>query len=239
MKEYLDEATPVRFPVGHNSIALTEPQMYHLLRDFTDETLRRSFTTMERMVIDAVRGSPTALPDRTAHFQIRGCSQTPMRRGPCDSSASEAESEGPTESTSRRRAPTDGNAESSFCEESDSATEMDLITQSFKKASKPNEVEPGQVSSSSQPQLPESKSPESSGQDTTLLEMKERVQATTESSSKIKKRKGNRRLTLRGIPMREEFFAKIGWTTSFVSGPADPAHNPHMVWCHFCKKNFR
>ena len=38
--------------------------------------------------------------------------------------------------------------------------------------------------------------------------------------------------------MREEFFAKIGWTRFFISGPADPIHNPHMVWCHMCKKNF-
>ena len=38
--------------------------------------------------------------------------------------------------------------------------------------------------------------------------------------------------------MREEFFAKIGWTRSFISGPADPVHNPHIVWCHMCKKNF-
>ena len=50
LKEYFDEATPVRFPVGHNTIALTEPRMYHLLRVLTDETLRRSFTTMERML---------------------------------------------------------------------------------------------------------------------------------------------------------------------------------------------
>ena len=38
--------------------------------------------------------------------------------------------------------------------------------------------------------------------------------------------------------MREEFFSKIGWTRSFISGPADPLHNPLMVWCHICKKNF-
>ena len=38
--------------------------------------------------------------------------------------------------------------------------------------------------------------------------------------------------------MREEFFAIIGWTRSFISGPADPIHNPYMVWCHICKKNF-
>ena len=107
--------------------------MYHLLRVLTDETLRRSFTTMERMVIDAVRGSPTALPDSTAHLQISGRSQTPMRRGPSDSSASESECENPTTSNSRRGVPTDGNGESSFYEESDSATEIDLITQFLRR----------------------------------------------------------------------------------------------------------
>ena len=38
--------------------------------------------------------------------------------------------------------------------------------------------------------------------------------------------------------MREEFFSKIGWTRSLISGPADPLHNPYMVWCHTCRKNF-
>ena len=52
------------------------------------------------------------------------------------------------------------------------------------------------------------------------------------------KKKGNKNLSKRGVPMREEFFSKIGWTRSFISGPVDPLHNPHMVWCHNCKKNF-
>ena len=33
--------------------------------------------------------------------------------------------------------------------------------------------------------------------------------------------------------MLEEFFAKYGWTRSFISGPVDPLHNPHI-----CKKEF-
>ena len=43
---------------------------------------------------------------------------------------------------------------------------------------------------------------------------------------------------LRSVPMRDEFFVKIGWTRSFISGPTDSLHNPYMVWCHICKKNF-
>ena len=37
--------------------------------------------------------------------------------------------------------------------------------------------------------------------------------------------------------MREEFFSKFGWTRSFISRPADPLHNPYMVWCRIRKSN--
>ena len=82
---------------------------------------------------------------------------------------------------------------------------------------------------------------ESTGQsslDATLSEL--RNQATpgepdTSGSSKMPKRK--RRALTRGVLMKEEVFSKIGRTRSFISGPADPLHNPHMVWCHICKKN--
>ena len=53
-----------------------------------------------------------------------------------------------------------------------------------------------------------------------------------------KKNQKKKRVKRRGVPMREEFFSKTGWTRSFISGPADPLHNSHMVWCHICKKNF-
>ena len=69
LMEYFEEASPIRLPVGHNTIVFTEPQVYHVSRVLTDETLRKTFTTMERMVIDAVRGSPTLLPSRTAHLE--------------------------------------------------------------------------------------------------------------------------------------------------------------------------
>ena len=77
LKEYFEEASPIRLPVGHTTVAFTEPQVYHLLCTLTDETLRKSFSTIERMVLDAVRGSPTALPSRTSHFQLKRRAQTP------------------------------------------------------------------------------------------------------------------------------------------------------------------
>ena len=80
LREYFGEASQIRLHVGHSTIAFTEPQQYHL-RVLADEALvSRSFSTMQRMVIDAVRGSPTVVPSRTAHFKTKGRCQTPMWR---------------------------------------------------------------------------------------------------------------------------------------------------------------
>ena len=77
LKEYFDESPSTRFPVGQTTVTFTEPQVYHLLRVLTDETLGRSFSTMERMVLDAVRGKPTVAPSRTVHFYSGRRAQTP------------------------------------------------------------------------------------------------------------------------------------------------------------------
>ena len=80
---------------------------------------------------------------------------------------------------------------------------------------------------------------ECSSQDTTLLELHTEAKSTKGSYPKGKKEaKTTRKPPRRGVPLREEFFAKIGWTRCFVSGPADPLYNPLMVWCHVCKCNF-
>ena len=236
LKEYFDTASPIRLPVGHTTIALTEPQVYHLLRTLTDETLRQSFNTMERMVIDAVRGTPTALPSRTSHFQLKGRAQTP---GPGAQSDSESDSDLAGTASDQPGSSSDDSGGASFYEESDSATEMDLITKSFKQTPSRPLVGGVQAGTSSSQQHIGPDTEGSSSQDTTLYEMREQAQKDQpEGHSKSRKKKGNKKLSRRGVPMREEFFSKIGWTRSFISGPADPLHNPLMVWCHICKKNF-
>ena len=236
LKEYFDLASPIRLPVGHTTIALTEPQMYHLLRTLTDETLRQSFNTMERMVLDAVRGTPTALPSRTSHFQLKERAQTP---GPGSQSDSESDSDLLGTASDQPGSSSDDTGGASFYEESDSATEMDLITKSFKQTPSQPLVGGIQTDTPNSQQHIGLDAEGPSSQDTTLYEMREQAQKDrTEGHSKSRKKKGNKRLSRRGVPMREEFFSKIGWTRSFISGPADPLHNPLMVWCHICKKNF-
>ena len=56
LKQFFDETPPFSLPVGHPTVAVSEPQLYHLLKTLTNETLSQSFTTMEKMVLGAVRG---------------------------------------------------------------------------------------------------------------------------------------------------------------------------------------
>ena len=239
LKEYFDESPSTRFPVGQTTVTFTEPQVYHQLRVLTDETLGRSFSTMERMVIDAVRGKPTVAPSKTAHFYSGRRAQTPGPGKAGDSSGSDTEGDATLRGKNSEPSSSGETGDSSYYGETDSATEMDLITKSFKETTSAQDA-PGPQSLSQDVQGDiDTDTPEYSSQDATLLEVRDQaLGATTASSSKPRKTKGNKNLSKRGVPMREEFFSKIGWTRSFISGPADPLHNPHMVWCHICKKNF-
>ena len=87
LKKYFDEdAAIVSLPLGHRTVAFTEPQVYHLLRVLTNETLQMSYTTMKKMVLGAVRGAPVTAESRTDHFKIRNRAQTPHPRHLSESS---------------------------------------------------------------------------------------------------------------------------------------------------------
>ena len=53
LKTYFDVAKSFNLPLGHPTVIFSESRMYHLLRILADETLNMSYTTMERMVLDA------------------------------------------------------------------------------------------------------------------------------------------------------------------------------------------
>ena len=240
LKQYFETEDPYTFPVGQRVVAFTEPQVYHLLRVLTDEAINMTCSTMERMVIGAVRGTPATGPSRTEKFQTRARSSTP---GPNLSARSSSE-ETLTEFGSGYESQTNMSLlqnVSDFLDpsESDSSTEMALINQTL------GLVDPRGPPRTPQPAQPQDSSEEGaetgerSSLDITLSEIRNRTPAqksrkgvSTAKSANVKK------VSRRGVPMREEFLSKIGWTRSFISGPSDPLHNPYMVWCHMCKKNF-
>ena len=237
---YLDKINAFRLPSGQTTVAFTESQVYHLLRGLTDETLRMSYTTIERMILDAVWGSPTTAPSRTGHFQIAARAQTPYRYA--DSDSSDAETGGlPTVDSEYHNTTDYGElSDSSSFGESDSAGEMALVSATFEASNRGPTAKTASIAAQTGGAQMSSQETDHSSQDATLSEVREQ---TLKAKGKPQGTKTTRtkRPPQRGVPMREEFFAEIRWTCSFISGcslPADPLHNPHMVWCHICKKNF-
>ena len=104
-----------------------------MLRVLTDETVSHSFSTIESMVLDAVRGKPTTAPSRTALFKSGKRAQTPGPSGDGDSSSEETGTQTNVESDAVDITGLgDPSSESSCFEESESAGEMALISESFK-----------------------------------------------------------------------------------------------------------
>ena len=86
-----------------------------------------------------------------------------MRRAPSDSKATELGGDDPSTTAGQHEPPSDGTWESSYYGKSDSATETDLITRSFKKTTE----DPIRTSTSYGQQRTEPDSSEYSSQDTT------------------------------------------------------------------------
>ena len=239
LKQYFDEdATTINFPLGHRTVAFTEPQVYLLLRVLTDETLKMSFTAMEQMVIGAVRGAPVTSSSRTDHFRVRPRAQTPGPGLHSDSEDSSRSENFPESGTDTSAGSSSGQEDRGLdsSNDTDSSGEMALISQAFKEPLRPAST--SRKTTQDDPSQAGFESAEQSSLDATLSELRTQTSPApplASSSGKAPKRK--RRKQTRGVPMREEFFSKIGWTRSFISAPADPLHNPYMVWCHICKKN--
>ena len=186
---------------------------------------------MEKMVIGAVRGTPATAPSRTEKLQTRIRSSTPRPNQPVEFS-----SEGlPTAYSSGSESYADMSMLQDVSDfpnpvESDSPTEMALISQTFGKTASGNSPPVAQWRRPQDSSEEGAESAERSSLDVTLSEVRDR-------SPNRKSRQGVlatkpvkiKRVPKRGVSMREEFFSKIGWTRSRGSSPQSS-----MVWCHMC-----
>ena len=240
LKQYFEAEDPYTFPVGQRVVAFTEPQVYHLLRVLTDEAISMTCSTMERMVIGAVKRTPVTAPSRTEKFRTRTRAPSSGSNRQTGSSSDEFSVDLGAQPSPQLDLSTLQDASGlSYFEDSDSSMERLLIDRVYNKPASEN------LSTAPQPGLSvdtteeEAELQEKSSQDCTLSELRDQSSAQKSRRAVVSARKSKgKRMPRRGVPMREEFFSKIAWTRSFISGPADPLHNPHMVWCHMCKKNF-
>ena len=195
---------------------------------------------MERMVIGAVKGTPVTAPSRTEKFRTRTRAPSPGSNRQAGPSSDELSVDlGSQPSPQLDLSTLQDVSGLSYLEDSDSSMERLLIDRVYNKPA------PENLSTASQPGLPhnttegETELQEKSSLDCTLSELRGPSPTQKSRQAVVSARKSkSKRMPRRGVPMREEFFSKIAWIRSFISGPADPLHNPYMVWCHMCKKNF-
>ena len=164
---------------------------------------------MERMDLDAVKGTPTAVSSRTDQLRLRARASTPFRVP--DSDSSDAESA----AVDNLRFEASDNGESytlgdiSISEESDRSRQMALISQSFKRSSEL--ISTPQVQKTATSSLL-GKRPEqecSSSGDATLSEVKRQTLGEKEQmADKGEMPKKSKRQSQRGVPMQEKFFCK-------------------------------
>ena len=128
--------------------------------------------------------------------------------------------------------------DSSFSGESDSAGEKVLITASYKTATQKSRTQTKPTNTAIGEEL-RGQEIDPSSQVVTLSEvMEQTLTGKSKRSTHDKRPQIPKRQPQRGVLMREELLAEIGLPRSFISGPADPIHNQHMVCCHMSKKTF-
>ena len=135
---YFQKTNASNLPQRHPTVVFTEPKVYHLLRVLTDETLRMSYTTIRRPVLNAAGGKLTTAPSRTDHFREKTRDSTLC--GCAESESSDAETAVLPTAESEDQETTGygefGDSSSFPGGESDSAAEMALISASFRTVGK-------------------------------------------------------------------------------------------------------
>ena len=223
LKTFFADAKPFTLPLGHPTVAFSEAQVYHLLRVLSDETLRLSYSTMEKMVVDAVKGKPTVAPSKTSHFLIKNRAQAPGRWDQTDQSSSEAEYDSNTDSRAITPTSAGHTGDSSFEGESDSATEMALISATVggdpQSAQSSQEKDTAVISCTTA--IDETTGP--SSQDTTVLELQEQARETRAKDSVGRKLSTkSRRPARRGFPGGKNSSLRSGGPDLLYPGPLTP-----------------
>ena len=178
LKTYFDETNAFRLPPGQTTATFSKPQVYHLLRVLSDETLRMSYTTIERMILDAVRGSPTIAPSRTKHFQLGARAQIPYRYASSDSSDAESGQLPVVDSEDQSATDLGGLGDSSTFGESDSAGEKALISATFEASNNRSTVKATPLSAPGGLIQADSQETDFSSQDATLSEVRDQTLGT-------------------------------------------------------------
>ena len=212
LKKYFSEAPPVRLPIGHRTLALSEPQLHTLLKVISDEAVATSLRTVQTLVSDTLKAGGRLY---SGGLIPRGANTV---RSISESSVDEPSRGGHTtdEYTSRALSSDDEFFARQVRPPLASTSDPPLTT----APNRPEELalSPGFTASDYQPLS--------------------QLRPAPEGPSTSRRTRKRRRLTgSTGKVMKEAYFKGIKWTRTFVTGPLDPEHNRHKFYCQLCKSN--
>ena len=212
LKKYFNEAPPVHLPVGHRTLALSEPQVHALLKVVSDEAVSSSLHTMHSLVNEALKAGSRM----NREWAVPGGSRAPRTN-----------SESSAEDTSRGGHTTDDYTSGALSSDDDFITRRPTLPQ----VSTDNQATSTDVVTSSE-MIP---SPGFTASDYRPLSQLCAPQSPEGPKRPVRKRRKVAGST--GKVMKEAYFKGIKWTKTFVTGPLDPEHNKHKFYCQICKAN--
>ena len=226
LRKHFSTTSPVELPREHTTVAFSEPRIHGVLKTISDEAVRTSLHSMRALVLQAVYGGNRQTPARFRKALIRG--ESPFKAKPATSEI-ETDSEGYT---------TDGYTSGALASDeeigipgfgSDAQARPGKSTQELPGGHTEGESLHGDTHYT----VP---SPGYSDGDYQPLST---IQAQTAPQSAVPSppRKKRKLMSRPGKVMKTGYFKNIQWTRLFVTGPLDPLHNKHKLYCQLCKSN--
>ena len=256
VRHYFANNDRFNLPTGHPAVVFSEPQVYHVLRAISDDSVMSNFKLTKNLVLEATglrAETPSRHNQRTASFRKRQICR--------DSSNSSDESDGRGElpgSESELNSPGPGCQDSGGYTSAAMHTGDEVGSVKFYREQIPTNdagfLEQPVTPRASTSSLPQHPSPGESSQSSeytlaTILERclvaareKQTLPVVTEVAEPAQSpEKPPKSSPQRAVPkpqiLTKEYSKGMTWTRTFVCGPKDPLKNKYMFYCQLCKRN--
>ena len=225
LRKFFAKAEPVTIPMGHPTVAFTEPQLHAILRTIFSETVQSSVHVMKALLMHAAQGGIKKL----SHFRKTVQRTTSASQRVSDSSDGGTDTEGYS---------TDGYTSGALPSDEEIATYDMSPNTHFASTSgvmDPQGREDPTETTLSPTQFGIPSPGFSEGGYAPLSTIRASPTATPTGRSPPRKRR--RMDSNPGKIMMPAYFKGIQWTRIFVTGPLDPVHNKYKFYCQICKSN--
>ena len=202
LKKYFSEAPSVRLPIGHRTLALSEPQVHTLVKVVSDEVVASSLRTVQALISETMK----------AGGRLYSGGLVPSGTRP---TLSISESSG--KDLSRGGHTTDDYTSGAL------SSDDEFFARQVKLPLVPANDQP----STTAPTRPEGTalSPGFNASDYQPLAQLRPIPEGPSTPRPVRKRR--RMAGSTGKVMKEAYFKCIKWTRTFVTGPLEPKHNRH------------